>query len=725
MAENKIAYTSRTYDDCRNELIKVTQQYYPDLFKKLNDASIGMWLIEMMSDVYDALNFHIDRMYQETNVDSASQLSSLLNIARTNGLKIMGKKCALCEAELSCIVPISKNGDIAEPYGEYYPTIKRGSLFSSGAATFELQEDVNFAEQFDSNGMSNRTIEPIRDSSGNITDYLIKKLSVVKAGQSKVYKKVITAADIKPFMEILIQDSNITGVESVIVKEGTNLISDPQTYEYYVEHEEYQDKFGIKTERYFEVDNLIDQYRFSYDTEDYDSDTGKEYNPRWETISTPVKNDFKLEKDKDGNYVIADDEEKARFAALFPNVNIDDISYTEAQAKQYGYTEDGGETYYCAFDIGYTDEYRVVRGKWKRLKNKFITEYDDDWNLKVIFGAGLRNEYGMIPDTANEFTQYMMSRMEANDYMGVLPQQNWTIYVLYRVGGGEMSNIAEGTLTNIIYNNFSVSGCPQNSDDSLMKGRVRNSFTVNNPSPSYGGKDEPTEEEIKYMIKYNNAAQNRCVTLHDYKIMINKLPAKFGCPFRINPIEENNKVVIYALGLNKDGHLSGLLSETVADNIIEYLKNYKMLTDFVEMRPGKVINVSFSCTIYLDKTYDKGEVVKRIIDTIYDYMDIRKHEMGEDIFLGDLSKSISQLDGVVNMVSLKCYNMVGGKYSNDEISQQKVVPTDCNSSIGEYEENRENEIDLEESDMMLFSEPMSMYEIFDKNTDIIVNVKMR
>lgn len=725
MAENKIAYTSRTYDDCRNELIKVTQQYYPDLFKKLNDASIGMWLIEMMSDVYDALNFHIDRMYQETNVDSASQLGSLLNIARTNGLKITGKKCALCEAEMSCIVPISKNGDIAEPYGEYYPTIKRGSLFSSGAATFELQEDVNFAEQFDSNGISNRTIEPIRDSSGNITDYLIKKLSVVKAGQSKVYKKVITAADIKPFMEILIQDSNITGVESVIVKEGTNLISDPQTYEYYVEREEYQDKFGIKTERYFEVNNLIDQYRFSYDTEDYDAQNGqKEYNPIWETISAPVKNDFKVvefknEKGELDHYEIIQ-ADKDRFAALFPNAKLEDEISVDDFNK---YGDKVAMTY--PYDIGYTDEYRVVRGKWKRLKNKFITEYDDDWNLKVIFGAGLRNQYGMIPDTANEFTQYMMSRMEANDYMGVLPQQNWTIYVLYRVGGGEMSNIAEGTLTNIIYNNFSVSGCPQNTSDALMKGRVRNSFTVNNPSPSYGGKDEPTEEEIKYMIKYNNAAQNRCVTLHDYKIMINSLPAKFGCPFRINPIEENNKVVIYALGLDKDGHLSGLLSETVADNIIEYLKNYKMLTDFVEMRPGKVINISFSCTIYLDKTYDKGEVVKRIIDAIYDYMDIRKHEMGEDIFLGDLSKSISQLDGVVNMVSLKCYNMVGGKYSNDEISQPKVVYTDCNSPSGEYMENLDNEIDLEESDMMLFSEPMSMYEIFDKNTDIIVNVKTR
>ena len=46
------------------------------------------------------------------------------------------------------------------------------------------------------------------------------------------------------------------------------------------------------------------------------------------------------------------------------------------------------------------------------------------------------------------------------------------------------------------------------------------------------------------MIKYNTASQNRCVTLHDYKSKINQLPAKFGCPFRIGVIEENNKKFI-------------------------------------------------------------------------------------------------------------------------------------------------------------------------------------
>ena len=672
MSENKIAYTSRTYDDCRREIIKMTRQYYPEIFDRMDDASIGNWLIEMVSDVYDALNFHIDRTYQETMLGSAQQKESLLNIARTNGLKIPGKKAALCEIEISCVVPIDpESGDLRAFDKRYCPIIQRGSLFSSGTETFELMDDVYFADQFNKDGMSDRIIEPMRNSNGVIQSYRLKKLAVVQAGQSKVYKKVLTSTDIKPFAEFIIQDNKILGVESIIVKKGTNFNSDPLTCEYFVDEENYKDKTGVSVSRFFEVDNLIDQYRFGYEVEKTVS-SDKYYNPVWEDIT-------EIFETEDGEYM---------------NVPVS----------------------------------RCVKGQWKRLKNKFVTEFDSNNNIKVIFGAGLKNEYGDIPNNSEQFTQYMMSRMEANDYMGVLPEAGSTMYILYRVGGGAMTNIAAGTLTNIIQNNFTIEGNCNDSNDANKKNSVRSSFAVRNTTPSYGGKDEPTEDEIKWMIKYNNASQNRCVTLHDYKIRLNQLPAKYGCPFRMSVVEENNKVIVYALGLNSEGKLKKELAEQVAKNIIEYLSNYKMMNDFVEMRSGKIINVKFELTVYVDKTYEKSEVTKRIINNVYDYMDIRKHEMGEDIFLGDLTKTISQLDGVINLVKLKCYNPTksndGGDYSNDEIAQELIYPLNC----PEYEEGGENvdrQIDLDSSDMMLFSESNSMYEIKDKNTDITVIVKTR
>ena len=42
-----------------------------------------------------------------------------------------------------------------------------------------------------------------------------------------------------------------------------------------------------------------------------------------------------------------------------------------------------------------------------------------------------------------------------------------------------------------------------------------------------------------------------------------------------------------------------------------------------------------------------------MIDTVYDYMDINKHQMGEDIFVGDLEKDISKIDGEGSKVICK------------------------------------------------------------------------
>ena len=45
MAENKISYLNRNYDEYRKSIIEIARQYYPDVFANLNDASIGAWLI--------------------------------------------------------------------------------------------------------------------------------------------------------------------------------------------------------------------------------------------------------------------------------------------------------------------------------------------------------------------------------------------------------------------------------------------------------------------------------------------------------------------------------------------------------------------------------------------------------------------------------------------------------------------------------------------------------
>lgn len=687
MAESRISYLNRTYDDYKNSILDITQKYYPDIFNEYNDASIGNWLMDIQADIADNLSYNIDRVYQETNVDSANTKDALLNIARTNGLKITGPKCAIVEIELSCQIPMNNGNSInggnnlAIADENYCPVVRRGTLVSDGANTFELIEDVDFNSQFDTNGLSNRQIIPNRDGNGNIINYVYKKLTIARAGQTRMYKKVITNDNIEPFMSVIISDSNITNIESIILKQGLNLSEDPIFPEFYVDKESYLDKRGLPVQRYFEVDNLIDQYRFGYVVKE--NTYNGYYDPVWEKVE-------KFDLLDENGAVVTDD-------------NNEPVTVTVRQA---------------------------MKGEWKRVKNKFITEFTDANDIKITFGAGLRNFYGTIPTDATDFTKYMMSRMEANDYMGVLPESGTTMFVLYRVGGGSMSNVGANTINTITSLRMTIEGNCNDPNDSKKKMSVTNTLEVTNPTPSYGGKDAPSNEEIKYLIKYNASAQNRCVTLKDYYSRISQIHPKYGCPFRHSVVEENNKVVIYTLGLDYNGKLMRMLSETVAENIKEYLKEYKMVNDFVELRSGKVINLAFDCYLFVDKAYDSSEVINRVINLITDYMDIRKHIMGEDIFLGDLEKEISKLDGVVNLIALRCYNKVGADegYSDNEINQSTVDYTSCASterysSLGG--EKDEREIDLDDSDKVLYGSVDSMFEIKYPNKDVRCYVKQR
>ena len=184
MAENKISYLNRNYDEYRKSIIEIARQYYPDVFANLNDASIGAWLIDVLADMGDNLNYHMDKSVQETSLMSANEFSSVQDIARSNGLRIPYKKAALVEIELSCRLPLynssnASNGNLSEADERYAPYVKRGTQFSNGTTTFELVSDMDFKEQFNEDGISNRQTIPNRDSNGNIVSYTYKELGVI------------------------------------------------------------------------------------------------------------------------------------------------------------------------------------------------------------------------------------------------------------------------------------------------------------------------------------------------------------------------------------------------------------------------------------------------------------------------------------------------------------------------------------------------------------------
>ena len=657
--EKKISYLNRDFNDYKNSILNYTKQYYPELEKEFNDASIGSWLIDIVSNVGDNLSFHIDRVYQETNIESAKERSSIYALARNNGVKIPGPKASIAEVTFSCELPVSNSkqssSEMKSPDWSYAPVIKKGTKVGAGNQIFELIYDVDFNEQFNENGISNRIIIPKRNSNGFITKYIIKKTGIVSAGETKIFTKVIRNSDIKPFMSIVIPDNNVMNVESIIFKDGTNYTNTPTMQEFLVNKEEnrIRNKNGecVNLLRFFEVDYLAQQYLWGDDT----------YKPRSYDNET----------------------------------NINGVN---------------------------TKNHYITKGAWLPLTQKFITEFTDKGYLRVIFGAGKTTDNNENYENPN-LTEVIIN----NDGLGVLPNPNTTMYIMYRKGGGSSSNVAKGSITNILFYNIQLRGNEQSEVND-----VKRSITVTNEAPSVSGRDMPSIDEVKYLIKYSNGAQERCVTVKDYADRISKMPARYGSPFRYGVTEENNKIMIYTIGLDANGKLTDILPYVLKENIQNYLSEYKMINDYIEIKSGRIINLQFEVDLFIDKNYNTSDVLTNVITCIKDYMKINKLQMGDDIFVGDIEKEISKIDGVLNLIDLRVYNIYDDTkgYSSTRITQKIKTDNECAyPNNPEATENTEEIgrdcIDLYYSDKMLYTENDTMFEIKYPEKDIICRAKTR
>jgi len=666
--EKGINYLSRSFEDIKGELLKFSNKYYPELADDFNDSSVGAWFIDLVSAVGDDLNYHIDRMYQETNIDSANLESTVLNMARTNGLKIPGQKASLCEIELSCVLPPSTGDSISRPDWNYAPIVQQTSIVSAGNYNFQLTEDVDFSEQFNKNGFSNRKIVPSRDGNGNITGYTVSKSTIVVNGNSRVYRRVISSTDLKPFMEIVLPEENVMEIESIIFKETSDYTSSPSIYEYFIDAEEYRiSSNAVKTYRFFECDSLADQWRF-----------GTESNLTDGIIDT-------LNPDKYEDYTEGSNSASTR-----------------------------------------TTRYYV--GKWKPLTQKFITEFTDNGYLKIIFGAG--NGYEPLPEGISTYGEYIMSRQVNNNMLGILPKEGWTMFVLYRIGGGVSTNLGPDSINKITIANIDWGGNVVETDGT-RRGEVINSLKVTNLSPALAGKDAPSTEEIKALMKYNTSSQNRAVTVKDYKVKLAQMPPKYGAPFRSCVVETNNKIEMDLLGLNNEGKLDSALPQTLVENIIEYMSHYKQINDYIEIKSGRIYNIAFLVDLFIDKNYNVANVTSNVIESIRSYFDVNKHDMGEDIFIGDLEKEITLQDGVISLISLRAYKVWNGGYSPDKCPlPTKVqggacdVVTDSGFIPKDPTANSE-EIDLDAIDRVLYSDYNSLFEIKQPSIDISCRVKTR
>lgn len=351
----------------------------------------------------------------------------------------------------------------------------------------------------------------------------------------------------------------------------------------------------------------------------------------------------------------------------------------------------------------FSDKENFIPGKNIVVNDRFITEYTPEGFFSLTFGSGNTDPLDNVNSFVNDNLKVNLSTFVNNISLGSIPRTNTTLFIKYRIGGGKNSNIGVNVINSIDNIEFNVNG-PINS----INNQVIQSLRVNNVTPAVGGTDQPTTEEIRNQIAYNFSAQNRAVTLNDYKSIIEKMPGMYGAPAKVSVTEEDNKIKIKLLSYGEDGNLINSVSTILKNNLMEYLSNYRSPNDIVEINSGKVIDLGLELDVVIDRNKTEILIVKEIINKTIEYFSIDKRKMGDHLFVGDYQREIGTINGVVNVVDCRVYNKVGGEYSNSEVTQP-------------YKDKETKEI--QQNDMTVFMENDQIYQIRIPNKDIRVRVK--
>lgn len=615
----EVRYLNRDFSQLKESLIQFAKSYFPNSYKDFSDSSPGMMFIEMSAYVGDVLSYYTDYIFKESLINNAQERKNLISLSRYLGYKIKASRGSTAELDIYQLMP-SKVVD-----GEYFPDtdfaleIKDGMQVSNNiGSSYITMLPVNFSV----NTLFSPRTDTVytRNASGTPEYFLCKKTVKIKAG--KIVTKTFSINDAESFLKLYFDEENV--LEILEVKDGDN-------------------------NKWYEVDYLAQEVVLD---------------------SVPNNNSY------EGLYVTYRNE--------VPYI----LNYLKT-ARRFTVNVDENNLTYLEFGAGL-----------ESFSDELVT-----MNSQLV-GAGLRNINKLnIPYDPSNFLK--------NDTYGLAPN-NTTLTVKYIIGGGFESNAGQDEIIrvdSIEYDNI-TEGIPPDQISKLND--TKNSLRVTNNTPATGGKDIETNDEIRQNALAYFAAQNRAVTKDDYLVRVYAMPPQYGSLAKVqvitntsldvninqilngtidtqnltNVIDNNVQtyfrkltydrsnpfaINLYVLSYDSNKNLTPA-NQALINNLINYLKQYRMITDAINVIDGYIINIGVEFSISVFKGYNKKDVLLSVIETIQDFFNIDKWNFSQTINLSQLELTMAKVEGVQSILSLDIYNL------NANDGNYSVVEYDINSA---------------------------------------------
>ncbi len=350
--------------------------------------------------------------------------------------------------------------------------------------------------------------------------------------------------------------------------------------------------------------------------------------------------------------------------------------------------------------------------KLKKVPRRFISRVRPDNQLEIQFGAGIsdKSDEQIIPNPDNIGlgikdgrskldVAYDPSNFLYTKAYGQVPS-NTTLTITYLVGGGLSSNVNSNTI--IKPGELTINSNP-NLNTSMLN-FVKSSITSTNVEAARGGGGGDSIEDIRLNTAATFSAQQRTVTKEDYIIRTLSMPSQFGriakayitqddqiSPLTTEPNRIPNPLALnlYTLGYNANKKLTTLNTATKT-NLSNYLEQYRMLTDAVNIKNAFVINFKLDFEITVFKNYSNQRVLLECITELQNYFDIDKWQINQPILISEVKNLIGGIEGVQTVEKTVFENVSGTeigysqyKYGFSKATKNEVIYPSMDPSIFE------------------------------------------
>ena len=350
-----------------------------------------------------------------------------------------------------------------------------------------------------------------------------------------------------------------------------------------------------------------------------------------------------------------------------------------------------------------SDQPGIKVGRYIQTNDRFISEFTPEGFLKITFGGGATSAQDQLNLFTNLGTPINIQTLTNNFSLGSTLVPNSTLFIQYRVGGGLATNLGTNVINQIGTVSFFVNG-----PSATINTSVVNSLRCNNVTAAIGGSNAPSTEEVRNYVTFNFAAQSRAVTVNDYNSLLRNMPSVFGAPAKVAITENNNKIMISLLSYDTSGALTSIVSNTLRQNIANYLSNYRMMNDYISVSSAEVLDLGIDVSVVLDATQNSGQIVTDVVNRIADYFNPQVRELGQNVYISELRSILQNLTGVITVTDMIFQNKVGGQYSSAETSMSY---SDSEQKI------------IRSVDDTLFAQPNQVYQVRFPQKDIKVRVK--